>query len=70
MNLMWHDSILFHSSKASGPGESIRIIEKHVSLKVDGMFGENTEKCVNKFQKYKEVTVNGIVTDHIWSLML
>jgi peptidoglycan hydrolase-like protein with peptidoglycan-binding domain len=39
-------------------------------LKIDGIFGEKTEKCVIKFQKYKVMSQNGVVTDHIWSLML
>lgn len=39
-------------------------------LRVDGWFGDKTEKCVLKFQKSKAVTMDGLVTEYIWSLML
>lgn len=70
LNLLLHDSILFHSSKTTNPQEKQRIIDKHPSLPVDGIFGENTEQCVIKFQKYKELKQDGVVTEHIWSMML
>lgn len=39
-------------------------------LKVDGVFDEKTEKCVIKFQRYKEKTENGVVSERTWTLML
>lgn len=68
--MLWHDAVLIHSQKAATSSESIEIITKHIPLKVDGFFGERTEKCVLKFQKYKELNMNGIVTEHVWALML
>jgi peptidoglycan hydrolase-like protein with peptidoglycan-binding domain len=41
-----------------------------VPLKVDGVFDEKTEKCVIKFQRYKEKTENGVVSERTWTLML
>ena len=49
LNLLLHNSILIHSSKTANPQEKQRIFDKHPSIQVDGIFGEDTEQCVIKF---------------------
>jgi len=70
LNILWYDSVLIHASKASSKEEERNIIATHVPLKVDGIFDEKTEKCVIKFQRYKEKTENGVVSERTWTLML
>ena len=70
MNILWYDSVLLHARQAKSKEEERNIIFTHVPLKVDGIFDEKTEKCVIKFQKYKEKTDSGIVSERTWSLML
>ena len=55
LNLMWHDSILGYSQKAATQQEAIEIIKNHIPLKIDGIFGGKTEKCVIKFQRFKDI---------------
>lgn len=71
LNLLWYDSTYIHSQQnAATKEEATAILQKHVPLRVDGWFGDKTEKCVLKFQKSKAVTMDGLVTEYIWSLML
>ena len=70
LNLLWYDSLIHHSKMANSKEEAAQMIQNHHPLKVDGFFDEKTEKCVIKFQKYKDLPKNGVVTDIIWSLML
>jgi hypothetical protein len=70
LNILWYDSVLIHAGKATTKEEERNIITTHVPLKVDGVFDEKTEKCVIKFQRYKEKTENGVVSERTWTLML
>lgn len=47
-----------------------KIIQKTVGVKVDGLFGEVTEKAVKEYQKKYGLKVDGIVGVNTWKHML
>jgi peptidoglycan hydrolase-like protein with peptidoglycan-binding domain len=47
------------------------MVQTHIPLKADGIFGDITEAYVVNFQKYKKVKPeDGTVTEKVWILML
>lgn len=40
------------------------------NLKIDGIFGINTEKAVKKFQNNRNLKVDGIVGKKTWSYLI
>jgi len=53
--------IAFKPLKAGSKGESVKMIQKFLSLKVDGDFGSGTAKAVQDFQKKAGIPVTGVV---------
>ena len=41
-----------------------------ISLKIDGIFGVNTEKAVKKFQNNRNLKVDGIVGKKTWPYLI
>ena len=60
-------------SKGSN-GDEVRYLQRLLNwhgseLKIDGIFGNNTEAAVKEFQMKNELLINGIVTDEIWTTL-
>lgn len=47
-----------------------KIIQKAVGVKVDGLFGKDTEKAVKEYQKKHSLIVDGIVGVNTWKKIL
>lgn len=50
-------------------GEKVKEVQKKLGLKVDGIYGPNTEEAVKDFQRSKNLTVDGIVGPNTISAM-
>ncbi|NEP03574.1 MAG: peptidoglycan-binding protein [Okeania sp. SIO2G4] len=56
-------------------GEDVEYLQRrlnglrYASLVVDGIFGVATEEAVKKFQKFNDLTVDGIVGPHTWAIL-
>lgn len=57
-------------------GDAVRTIQANVHVFVDGVFGNDTEKCVREFQKKnkdndgKALTVDGVVGPKTWQAII
>lgn len=52
--------------KVGSKGEEVKKVQKRLNVKVDGIFGPNTEKALKEFQKKNKITVDGIVGKITW----
>lgn len=52
--------------KKGSRGEDVKILQKLLYLKEDGVFGDLTEEAVKDFQKANGLTVDGIVGNTTW----
>lgn len=50
-------------------GEYVKIVQRKLSLKVDGIFGTVTENAVKTFQRSKGLTADGVVGPKTWTAM-
>lgn len=60
--------------KSGSKGDDVRILQTALNkngynLKVDGIFGEKTEKAVRDFQTKKELSIDGIAGPKTWSAL-
>ena len=61
--------------KRDAQGKITRLIQERLNfvgfnLKIDGIFGINTEKAVKKFQNNRNLKVDGIVGKKTWSYLI
>lgn len=49
--------------------ESVKTLQKHLGIAVDGIFGNDTEKAVKAFQKAHNLSVDGIVGAKTWKAL-
>jgi len=61
--------------KRDAQGKITRLIQERLNfvgfnLKIDGIFGVNTEKAVKKFQNNRNLKVDGIVGKKTWSYLI
>lgn len=52
--------------KRGASGKYVKLLQKKLSVKADGIFGAKTEKAVKKWQKKKGLKVDGIVGQKTW----
>lgn len=52
--------------KKGNRGEDVKVLQKLLYLKEDGIFGDLTEEAVKDFQKANGLTVDGIVGNATW----
>lgn len=55
--------------KLGSRGKDVEIVQAKVGVKVDGVFGPNTDTAVKEFQKQHGLTPDGIVGSHTWARM-
>ena len=55
--------------KLGSKGESVKQLQKALSLTADGIFGKGTETAVKQFQSKNGLTADGVVGDKTWSLL-
>lgn len=51
-------------------GKYVKLIQKKLGIKVDGVFGTQTEKAVKRYQKKKGLKPDGIVGQQTWKSIL
>lgn len=51
-------------------GKYVKLIQKKLKIKQDGLFGSNTEKAVKRYQKKKGLKPDGIVGQQTWKSIL
>lgn len=56
--------------KKGSKGKYVKLLQKLLKVKADGIFGGNTEKAVKKFQKRKGLKVDGVVGSKTWKALL
>ena len=47
--------------KVGSRGQDVKYIQQYLGIKVDGIFGPETDKAVKAFQKVQKLKVDGIV---------
>ena len=60
---------MFTPLKNGSTGENVKHLQSFLKLKVDGDFGNNTEKAVKEWQKKKGLLDDGIVGSKTWEAM-
>ena len=50
-------------------GETVKLLQRRLHLKEDGIFGKLTEEAVKEFQKKCNITVDGIVGTETWTAL-
>jgi peptidoglycan hydrolase-like protein with peptidoglycan-binding domain len=58
-----------HLIKEGSRGENVKMLQKKVCTKVDGIFGPKTKAAVKTYQKKHGLTVDGIVGPKTWDKM-
>ena len=66
---------MYPTVKRDAQGKITRLIQERFNflgfnLKIDGIFGINTEKAVKKFQNNRNLKVDGIVRKKTWSYLI
>jgi len=51
-------------------GKYVKLLQKKLKIKADGIFGTATEKAVKKFQKKHGLTADGVVGKQTWKVLL
>jgi len=51
-------------------GESVKLLQKHLKLTEDGVFGNGTEAAVKKWQSDNNLTPDGVVGPKGWEVLL
>lgn len=78
------DSMLIHKPKPATPklerllqlekphmtGNDIKVAQKELKIKADGIFGEDTDKAVRKFQKDHKLKVDGVIGKVTWKALI
>lgn len=59
-----------YTLKRGSTGKYVKLLQKRLSVKADGIFGVQTEKAVKKWQKKKGLKVDGIVGSKTWKSLL
>ncbi|SHN36089.1 peptidoglycan-binding protein [Gracilibacillus kekensis] len=55
--------------KKNSRGQVVRIIQRKVRTKIDGIFGPKTEKAVKQYQRNNDLRIDGIVGPKTWQKM-
>lgn len=55
--------------KLGDKGKNVERIQRALKIKVDGIFGKQTEAAVKAYQKRKGLTANGIVDTKTWNTL-
>jgi peptidoglycan LD-endopeptidase CwlK len=55
--------------KIGSKGKDVERIQRALKVKVDGIFGKQTEAAVKAYQKRKGLTVDGIVGPQTWNML-
>eukprot|EP00833_Pecoramyces_ruminatium_P007862 jgi/Orpsp1_1/1181894/evm.model.c7180000079044.1 len=55
--------------KKGSKGEDVKKLQKCLGIKIDGIFGPDTEKAVIAFQKKKGLDPDGIVGKKTWAAL-
>lgn len=50
-------------------GESVRVLQRQLGIRVDGAFGPKTKAAVEKFQRAHGLTVDGLVGPKTWAAL-
>lgn len=50
-------------------GDAVKTLQKILKVKVDGLFGKNTEDALKAYQKAHKLTVDGIAGEKTWNKM-
>lgn len=48
-------------------GEHVRLVQRYLGITVDGIFGDQTDSAVRRYQATQRLTVDGIVGPHTWA---
>lgn len=56
--------------KFGSKGEEVKLLQKYLGLKIDGIFGPATDKKVKEWQKSKGLFADGIIGPKSWSIIL
>lgn len=64
------DTKKFPLLKKGSKGKYVKLLQKLLKIKADGIFGVSTEKAVRKFQKAHKLKVDGQVGAKTWKALL
>jgi hypothetical protein len=53
--------------KRGSRGENVKVVQRFVGVRVDGIFGPNTESAVKKLERKLNVTVDGTIGTFLWN---
>ncbi|MEH7515599.1 peptidoglycan-binding domain-containing protein [Gottfriedia acidiceleris] len=53
--------------KSGSKGNSVKLVQKELGIKADGIFGPITDRAVRNFQKKNGLTVDRIVGPKTWA---
>lgn len=62
-------SSMMRTIKRGSTGEDVKVLQRALSLKVDGIFGALTEEAVKEFQRVHGLVVDGIVGARTWAAL-
>ena len=60
----------FPTLKKGSSGKYVKLLQKKLKIKQDGIFGSDTQKAVKAFQKKHGLTADGVVGKKTWKALL
>lgn len=60
---------VYPTLRRGSTGEYVKMVQRKLGVKVDGIFGSVTESAVKTFQRNKHLTVDGIVGKATWTAL-
>ncbi|CAM3222413.1 glycoside hydrolase domain-containing protein [Sporolactobacillus spathodeae] len=58
-----------HLIRINSHGNTVRLIQKTLGIRSDGLFGPETERAVRNFQKIKKLQVDGVIGPQTWAAL-
>jgi peptidoglycan hydrolase-like protein with peptidoglycan-binding domain len=55
--------------RVTGRGSSVRLLQRHLGVAADGVFGPGTARAVKRFQRRRGLTADGVVGPATWSAL-
>ena len=56
-------------ASADAARRDVRVLQRHLGVTVDGVFGPDTKRAVRRFQRRRGITVDGVVGPATWAAL-